>query len=171
MLDTHVVARGEPHLFGVCFSRGKEVNPPLMWSWIRINAAALTVVGAFLGGLTGAVWYLGTTMATTTDVNQVETKVDAVSDQLLTLATTAAVEEVETKVDAVSDQLDQFQAMFPLMVVCILEQNRQLMVAIDLSGLPPTGNPDIDPRLRGPQDLPASCDTALALAQRAAGGQ
>ena len=121
------------------------------WGWVRINAGALTVVGAFIGGLTGGVWYLGTTMATTIDVDQVEVKVDDLSAKVEPLATTTDINQVEAKVDDLNAKVDQLQVTFSLMMSCIIEQNRQT-VALVARRQPAPAPP-----------LPASCETALEL--------
>ena len=133
------------------------------WSWIRINAAALTVVGAFVGGLTGSVWYLGTLMgslATTTAVGAVDEKVDAINVKVETLATTTAVGAVDEKVDAVNAKVETIQAMFPLMMSCIIDQNRQTLTAI---ARPEAAATEVAPL--------ESCRIAQALAQEAAVGR
>ena len=62
-----------------------------------------------------------------------------------TLATTDDVNLLSAKVN-------QLQTMFPLMMSCIMEQNRQILVAVAQEQLPVPA-------------LPASCETALALAR------
>lgn len=126
------------------------VRSTTRWNWVRVNAAALAVVVAIVGGLTSAIWYLGTlmgTLAPTASVAMVDEKVDALNVRVETLATTDDVNLVSAKVN-------QLQAMFPLMMSCIIEQNRQILVAVAQEQLPVPA-------------LPASCETALALAQAA----
>jgi len=124
------------------------------WDWVRVNAAALAVVVAIVGGLTSAIWYLGTlmgTLAPTASVAAVDEKVEALNVRVETLATTDDVEALNVKVN-------QLQAMFPLMMSCIIEQNRQILVAVAQDQLPLP-------------ELPASCETSLALAQAGATGR
>ena len=209
------------------------------WDWVCVNAAALAVVVAIVGGLTSAIWYLGTlmgtlaptasvatvdekvdalnvrvetlattddvdalnvrveTLATTDDVDALDEKVEALNVRVETLATTDDLDALDEKVEALNvrvetlattddldaldekvealnvrvetlattDDLDalnvkvnQLQAMFPLMMSCIIEQNRQLLVAIAQDQLPVP-------------ELPASCETSLALAQAGATGR
>jgi chaperonin cofactor prefoldin len=186
------------------------------WDWVRVNAAALAVVVAIVGGLTSAIWYLGTlmgtlaptasvatvdekvealnvrvetlattddvealnvrveTLATTDEVEALDEKVEALNVRVETLATTDDVNAVDEKVEAlnvrvetlattddvnaVSVKVNQLQAMFPLMVSCIIEQNRQILVALAQDQLPVP-------------ELPASCETSLALAQAGATGR
>ena len=163
------------------------------WDWVRVNAAALAVVVAVVGGLTSAIWYLGTlmgTLAPTTFVAAVDEKVDALNVRVETLATTDDVEVLDEKVEAlnvrvetpattedveslnvrvetlattddvnaVSVKVNELQAMFPLMMSCIIEQNRQILVAVAQDQLPVP-------------ELPASCETSLALAQASATGR
>ena len=85
------------------------------------------------------------TLAPTASVAMVDEKVDALNVRVETLAMTDDVNLLSTKVD-------QLQAMFPLMMSCIIEQNRQILVAVAQEQLPVPA-------------LPASCETALALAQ------
>ena len=163
------------------------------WDWVRVNAAALAVVVAIVGGLASAIWYLGTlmgtlaptasvaavdekvdalnvrveTLATTDDVNALDEKVEALNVRVETLATTDDVEALNVRVEtlattddvnAVSVKVNQLQAMFPLMMSCIIEQNRQILVAVAQDQLPVP-------------ELPASCETSLALAQAGATGR
>ena len=124
------------------------------WDWVRVNAGALAVVVAIVGGLTSAIWYLGTlmgTLAPTASVATVDEKVEALNVRVETLATTDDVEALNVKVN-------QLQAMFPLMMSCIIEQNRQILVAVAQDQLPVP-------------ELPASCETSLALAQAGATGR
>lgn len=124
------------------------------WDWVRVNAAALAVVVAIVGGLTSAIWYLGTlmgTLAPTASVATLDEKVEALNVRVETLATTEDVEALNVKVN-------QLQAMFPLMMSCIIEQNRQILVALAQDQLPVP-------------ELPASCETSLALAQASATGR
>ena len=163
------------------------------WDWVRVNAAALAVVVAIVGGLTSAIWYLGTlmgTLAPTASVATLDEKVEALNVRVETLATTddvaalnvrietlattddvAALDEkvealnvrVETLAttddfEALNVKVNQLQAMFPLMMSCIIEQNRQILVAVAQDQLPVP-------------ELPASCETSLALAQAGATGR
>ena len=186
------------------------------WDWVRVNAAALAVVVAIVGGLTSAIWYLGTLMgtlaptasvatvdekvealtvrvealATTDDVDALDEKVESLNVRVETLATTEDVEALNVRVEtlATTDDVDalgekveslnvrvetlattddvealnvkvnQLQAMFPLMMSCIIEQNRQIFVALAQDQLPVP-------------ELPASCETSLALAQAGATGR
>ena len=163
------------------------------WDWVRVNAAALAIVVAIVGGLTSAIWYLGTlmgtlaptasvaaveekvdalnvrveTLATTDDVNALDEKVEALNVRVETLATTDDVEALNVRVEtlattddvnAVSVEVNQLQAMFPLMMSCIIEQNRQILVAVAQDRLPVP-------------ELPASCETSLAVAQAGATGR
>ena len=124
-----------------------RVRPMSGWDWVRVNAAALAVVFAIIGGLTSAIWYLGTlmgTLAPTASVASVDEKVDALNVKVETLATT-------DDVNALSVKVNRLQAMFPLMMSCIIEQNRQILVATAQEQLPVP-------------ELPASCETALATA-------
>ena len=60
------------------------------WDWVRVNAAALAVVVAIVGGLTSAIWYLGTlmgTLAPTASVATVDEKVEALNVRVENLAT------------------------------------------------------------------------------------
>ena len=119
--------------------------------WFRINAAALAVIVATLGGLTSTIWYLGTlmgTLATTDSVTAVDGKVDALNIRVETLATTEAV-------NLLSDKVDRLQSTYPLMMSCIVEQNRQILMTVGQDQPAP------------PPELPASCETALALARQA----
>ena len=186
------------------------------WDWVRVNAAALAVVVAIVGGLTSAIWYLGTlmgtlaptasvatvdekvealnvrvetlattddvatldekvealnvrveTLATTDDVAALDEKVEALNVRVETLATTDEVEALNVRVEtlattddveALNVKVNQLQAMFPLMMSCIIEQNRQIFVALAQDQLPVP-------------ELPASCETSLALAQASATGR
>ena len=179
------------------------------WDWVRVNAAALAVVVAIVGGLTSAIWYLGTlmgtlaptasvatldekvealnvrveTLATTDDVEALDEKVEALNVRVETLATTEDVEALNVRVEtlattedvealnvrvetlattedveALNVKVNQLQAMFPLMMSCIIEQNRQIFVALAQDQLPVP-------------ELPASCETSLALAQASATGR
>ena len=197
------------------------------WDWVRVNAAALAVVVAIVGGLTSAIWYLGTlmgtlaptasvatvdekvealnvrvetlattedvealvatvdekvealnvrveTLATTEDVEALDEKVEALNVRVETLATTDDVDALDEKVEALNVRVEtlattddvealnvkvnQLQAMFPLMMSCIIEQNRQIFVALAQDQLPVP-------------ELPASCETSLALAQASATGR
>jgi len=186
------------------------------WDWVRVNAAALAVVVAIVGGLTSAIWYLGTlmgtlaptasvaaveekvdalnvrveTLATTDDVDALDEKVEALNVRVETLATTDDVEALNVRVEtlattddvealdekvealnarvetlattddvnALNVKVNQLQAMFPLMMSCIIEQNRQILVAVAQDRLPVP-------------ELPASCETSLALAQAGATGR
>ena len=186
------------------------------WDWVRVNAAALAVVVAIVGGLTSAIWYLGTlmgtlaptasvatvdekvealnvrveTLATTDDVEALDEKVEALNVRVETLATTDDVEALDEKVEALNVRVEtlattddvealnvrvetlattddvealhvkvnQLQAMFPLMMSCIIEQNRQILVVTAQDQLPVP-------------ELPASCETSLALAQASATGR
>ena len=124
------------------------------WYWFRENAAALAVVVAIVGGLTSAIWYLGTlmgTLAPTASVTTVDEKVDELNVRVETLATTADVNLLSAKVN-------QLQAMFPLMMSCIIEQNRQILTAVAQKQLPMP-------------ELPVGCETALELARDGATGQ
>ena len=193
-----------------------NVRSMIGWDWVRVNAAALAVVVAIVGGLTSAIWYLGTlmgtlaptasvatvdekvealnvrietlattddvaaldekvealnvrveTLATADDVAALDEKVEALNVRVETLATTDEVEalnvRVETlattdEVEALNVKVNQLQAMFPLMMSCIIEQNRQILVAVAQDQLPVP-------------ELPASCETSLALAQAGATGR
>ena len=170
------------------------------WDWVRVNAAALAVVVAIVGGLTSAIWYLGTlmgtlaptasvatvdekvealnvrveTLATKEDVEALDEKVEALNVRVETLATTDDVDALDEKVEALNVRVEtlattddvealnvkvnQLQAMFPLMMSCIIEQNRQIFVALAQDQLPVP-------------ELPASCETSLALAQASATGR
>ncbi|MDE2907409.1 MAG: hypothetical protein OXQ28_15140 [Acidobacteriota bacterium] len=147
------------------------------WDWVRVNAAALAVVVAIVGGLTSAIWYLGTlmgTLAPTASVAKVDEKVEALNVRVETLATKEDVEALDEKVEALNVRVEtlattddvealnvkvnQLQAMFPLMMSCIIEQNRQILVALAQDQLPVP-------------ELPASCETSLALAQAGATGR
>ncbi len=140
------------------------------WDWVRVNAAALAVVVAIVGGLTSAIWYLGTlmgTLAPTASVAAVDEKVEALNVRVETLATTDDVEALNVRVEtlattddveALNVKVNQLQAMFPLMMSCIIEQNRQILVAVAQDQLPLP-------------ELPASCETSLALAQAGATGR
>ena len=186
------------------------------WDWVRVNAAALAVVVAIVGGLTSTIRYLGTlmgtlaptasvatvdekvealnvrveTLATTDDVEALDEKVEALNARVETLATTDDVEALDEKVEALNVRVEtlattddvealnvrvetlattddvetlnvkvnQLQAMFPLMMSCIIEQNRQILVAVAQDQLPVP-------------ELPASCETSLALAQAGATGR
>ena len=147
------------------------------WDWVRVNAAALAVIVAIVGGLTSAIWYLGTlmgTLAPTASVAAVDEKVEALNVRVETLATTDDVEALDEKVEALNVRVEtlattddvealnvkvnQLQAMFPLMMSCIIEQNRQILVAVAQDQLPVP-------------ELPASCETSLALAQASATGR
>ena len=156
------------------------------WDWVRVNAAALAVVVAIVGGLTSAIWYLGTlmgTLAPTASVATVDEKVEALNVRVETLATTDDVEALNVRVEtlattddvealnvrvetlattddveALNVKVNQLQAMFPLMMSCIIEQNRQILVALAQDQLPVP-------------ELPASCETSLALAQASATGR
>ncbi|MYN65660.1 MAG: hypothetical protein F4X11_11615 [Acidobacteria bacterium] len=147
------------------------------WDWVRVNAAALAVVVAIVGGLTSAIWYLGTlmgTLAPTASVATLDEKVEALNVRVETLATTDDVEALDEKVEALNVRVEtlattddvealnvkvnQLQAMFPLMMSCIIEQNRQIFVALAQDQLPVP-------------ELPASCETSLALAQASASGR
>lgn len=124
------------------------------WYWVRENAAALAVVVAIVGGLTSAVWYLGTlmgTLARTASVAAVDEGIDNLNVRVETLASTADVNLLSAKVN-------QLQAMFPLMMSCIIEQNRQILTAVAQEQL-------------AVPELPASCETALELARAGATGQ
>ena len=193
-----------------------NVRSMIGWDWVRVNAAALAVVVAIVGGLTSAIWYLGTLMgtlaptasvatvdekvealtvrvealATTDDVDALDEKVESLNVRVETLATTEDVEALNVRVEtlATTDDVDaldekveslnvrvetlattddvealnvkvnQLQAMFPLMMSCIIEQNRQIFVALAQDQLPVP-------------ELPASCETSLALAQAGATGR
>ena len=202
------------------------------WDWVRVNAAALAVVVAIVGGLTSTIRYLGTlmgtlaptasvatvdekvealnvrvetlattddvetlnvrveTLATTDDVEALDEKVETLNVRVETLATTDDVEALDEKVEALNVRVEtlattddvealnvrvetlattddvetlnvkvnQLQAMFPLMMSCIIEQNRQILVAVAQDRLPVP-------------ELPASCETSLALAQAGATGR
>ena len=103
------------------------------WDWVRVNAAALAVVVAIVGGLTSAIWYLGTlmgTLAPTASVAAVDEKVEALNVRVETLATTDDVEALNVRVEtlattddveALNVKVNQLQAMFPLMMSCIIE--------------------------------------------------
>ena len=213
-------------------SRMRNVRSMFGWDWVRVNAAALAVVVAIVGGLTSAIWYLGTlmgTLAPTASVATVDEKVEALNVRVETLATTDDVEALNVRVEtlATTDEVEaldekvealnvrvetlataddvaaldervealnvrvetlattddvealnvrvetlattddvetlnvkvnQLQAMFPLMMSCIIEQNRQILVAVAQEQLPVP-------------ELPASCETSLALAQAGATGR
>ena len=140
------------------------------WDWVRVNAAALAVVVAIVGGLTSAIWYLGTlmgTLAPTASVATVDEKVEALNVRVETLATKEDVEALNVRVEtlattedveALNVKVNQLQVMFPLMMSCIIEQNRQIFVALAQDQLPVP-------------ELPASCETSLALAQASATGR
>ena len=75
------------------------------WDWVRVNAAALAVVVAIVGGLTSAIWYLGTlmgTLAPTASVATVDEKVEALNVRVETLATTDDVAALDEKVEALN---------------------------------------------------------------------
>ncbi|MCY3813599.1 MAG: hypothetical protein OXH15_17540, partial [Gammaproteobacteria bacterium] len=100
------------------------------------------------------------TLATTDDVEALNVRVE-------TLATTDDVEALNVRVEtlattddveALNVKVNQLQAMFPLMMSCIIEQNRQILVAVAQDQLPVP-------------ELPASCETSLALAQASATGR
>ena len=193
-----------------------NVRSTFGWDWVRVNAAALAVVVAIVGGLTSAIWYLGTlmgtlaptasvatvdekvealnvrietlattdhvaaldekvealnvrveTLATADDVAALDERVEALNVRVETLATTDEVEALNVRVEtlattddvaALNVKVNQLQAMFPLMMSCIIEQNRQILVAVAQDQLPVP-------------ELPASCETSLALAQAGATGR
>ena len=97
---------------------------PNTWAWIRTNAAAITVVCALVGG----VWYLAElvgTLRTTTRVDEVDEKVDALRAEMEMLAATVyalrtatndEVDDLRAEVTATNDKVDDLTTVTTMLL-------------------------------------------------------